>query len=95
LGKHEDDDLVEALNEIFSTFQYDPAAIIQSLSIVLHGYLVEVKRKKSKKVCLIIENFPLSDINKVKAQVIDHFITFESIVLKVYQIRLMAVSLEF
>ncbi len=63
LAKHSGDDLVEALNEILSTFQYDASAIIQAISIVLHSYLVEVKRKKAKKVCLIIENYPLSDIN--------------------------------
>jgi DNA replicative helicase MCM subunit Mcm2 (Cdc46/Mcm family) len=78
---------------VLSTFQYDATAIIQALSIIIHTYLVEVRRKKSKKVCLIIENYPLSDINDVKAQMIDNFISFESVVIKVYQIKLMAVSL--
>jgi hypothetical protein len=76
LNRHGEDDLVEALNEIFSTLQYDPSSIIRSLSLVLHSYLVEIKGKKSKKVCLIIDGFPLSDINEVKAQVIDQFISF-------------------
>lgn len=95
LSKYQEDDLAEALIEIFSSFQYDATAIIQALSLTIQSFLVEVKKKKSKKVCLIIENYPVSDINDVKAQMIDNFISFESVVLKVYQIKLMAVSLEF
>lgn len=63
--------------------------------MILHTYLVEVRKKKAKKVCLIIENYPASDINDVKAQMIDNFITFEAVVVKVYQIKLMAVSILF
>jgi DNA replicative helicase MCM subunit Mcm2 (Cdc46/Mcm family) len=44
---------------------------------------------------LVVENYPLSDINEVRAQMIDNFIAFEAVVLKVYQTKLMAFSLEF
>jgi DNA helicase MCM8 len=43
----------------------------------------------------VVENYPESNINDIKANMIDNFIRFEAIVLKVYQTRLMAVSLEF
>lgn len=79
---------------MFSTFQYDAASIMQSASLVLHSWLVG-QGKISKKVCLIVENYPLSDINEVRAQMIDNFIAFEAVVLKVYQTKLMAFSLEF
>jgi DNA replicative helicase MCM subunit Mcm2 (Cdc46/Mcm family) len=65
---------------------------MQSASLVLHSWLVE-KGKRSKKVCLVVENYPLSDINEVRAQMIDNFIAFEAVVLKVYQTKLMAISL--
>lgn len=92
LDRQGKDDLAEGLREVFSTFQYDASAIMQSASLVLHSWLVE-KGKRSKKVCLVVENYPLSDINEVRAQMIDNFIAFEAVVLKVYQTKLMAISL--
>ena len=92
LDRQGKDDLAEALREVFSTFQYDASAIMQSASLVLHSWLVE-KGRRSKKVCLVVENYPLSDINEVRAQMIDNFIAFEAVVLKVYQTKLMAISL--
>lgn len=94
LDRQGKEDLAEALREVFSTFQYDASAIMQSVSLVLHAWLVD-KGKRSKKVCLVVENYPVSDINEVRAQMIDNFIAFEAVVLKVYQTKLMAISLEF
>jgi len=64
--------------------------------LVLHGYILETKpNKRSKKVYLVVENYQESNINDVKANMINNFIRFEAVVLKVYQTKLMAVSLEF
>lgn len=67
----ENDDLSEAILEIFSNFQYDASAIISAASLVLHGYILDTKPNKlSKKVNLIIENYPESNINDIKANMI-------------------------
>lgn len=44
---------------------------------------------------MVIENYPESSINDIKASLIENFIRFEAVVLKVYQTKLMAVSVEF
>jgi DNA replicative helicase MCM subunit Mcm2 (Cdc46/Mcm family) len=95
LQKHEDDEFVFVLIEIFSNFQYDASAIIKSLSLILHVYIAEIKKQKEKKVCLVIENFPETNINDIKAGMIDNYITFEAVVLKVFQTKLMPISIEF
>jgi DNA helicase MCM8 len=61
----------------------------------LHAQITEIQEKRSKKVCLTIENYPESNITDIKAHMIENFITFEAVVLKVYQIKLMSVSLDF
>ena len=83
------------LSEIFNGFQCDAGAIIPAISLVLHGFIVESRGKRSKKVYILIENYPESEINDIKANMIENFIKFEAVVLKVYQIKLMALSLCF
>jgi DNA replicative helicase MCM subunit Mcm2 (Cdc46/Mcm family) len=64
--------------------------------LVLHNYIPDSKPgRKAKKVYLVIENYPESSITDIKANMIENFIKFEAVVLKVYQAKLMAVSLEF
>ena len=70
LQKYEDDDFSFVLMEILSNFQYDASAIIKSLSLILHAYMTEIKKQKEKKICLIIENFPETNINDIKADMI-------------------------
>ena len=43
----------------------------------------------------MVENFPENDIGEIKAHSIDHFITFEAVVIKVHQVRLMPISVDF
>lgn len=68
---------------------------MQSLCLVIHYWLVKSKQQKEKKVCLIVKNYPLANITDIKANMIENFITIEAVVLKVYQIKLMAISMDF
>jgi len=54
LKKEEEDDLAQALHEVFSSFQYEAAAIIQAVSLILQTFLVVIKGRKIKKVCLVV-----------------------------------------
>ena len=58
LKRHEEDELTLVLMEIFANFQYDASAIVKCFSLILHVYMTQIKNKKEKKVCLIIQNFP-------------------------------------
>lgn len=95
LAQFSEDGLTEVILEIMSSLECDALPIIQAMRLILHSYLTHRKGKHPKKVCVVVEDFPESDIGEIKAHSIDHFITFEAVVIKVHQVRLMAVSADF
>ena len=81
LADFSEERLTSVIIEILNNLECDAWPTIQSIKLILHSYLTHQKAKPSKKVCLVVENFPENDIGEIKAHSIDHFITFEAVVI--------------
>lgn len=92
--EREGDELSKELADVFSSFCLDCTVILQALQLILHWQLEEAG-KNSKKVRVTISNFPVTELIELRAHMMDSFVSVQAAVVKVQQIRLMAVCIEF